>query len=101
MGIKSWLFPLTKTRSKAGTAYAVSFPTLLLLKAPVHNGNHFKTRNLLYFKNSLTLFFHLSFPRNIIHGSDSVESAETEINLWFTAEELVDYRSCAHEWIYD
>ncbi|KAM6225650.1 nucleoside diphosphate kinase A-like isoform 1-T1 [Porphyrio hochstetteri] len=39
--------------------------------------------------------------RNIIHGSDSVESAETEINLWFTPEELVDYRSCAHEWIYE
>lgn len=53
------------------------------------------------FKNSLTLIFMFSFPRNIIHGSDSVESAETEINLWFTPEELVDYRSCAHEWIYD
>ncbi|XP_053939505.1 nucleoside diphosphate kinase [Cuculus canorus] len=39
--------------------------------------------------------------RNIIHGSDSIESAETEINLWFAPEELVDYRSCAHEWIYD
>lgn len=100
MGIKSWLSPLTKTRSKPGTAYAVSFPTLLLLKAPVHDGNHFKTRNLFYFKNSL-IFFTFSFLRNIIHGSDSVESAETEINLWFTSEELVDYRSCAHEWIYD
>ncbi|KAF1562049.1 Nucleoside diphosphate kinase B, partial [Eudyptes schlegeli] len=39
--------------------------------------------------------------RNIIHGSDSVESAETEINLWFAPDELVDYRSCAHEWIYE
>uniref|UniRef100_A0A8B9P1T6 Nucleoside diphosphate kinase n=1 Tax=Apteryx owenii TaxID=8824 RepID=A0A8B9P1T6_APTOW len=39
--------------------------------------------------------------RNIIHGSDSVESAKTEVNLWFTPEELVDYRSCAHEWIYE
>ncbi|XP_015735731.1 nucleoside diphosphate kinase A-like [Coturnix japonica] len=39
--------------------------------------------------------------RNIIHGSDSLESAEAEINLWFTPEELVDYRSCAHEWIYE
>ncbi|NXN09902.1 NDK kinase, partial [Indicator maculatus] len=45
--------------------------------------------------------FCIQVGRNIIHGSDSVESAETEINLWFTPEELVDYRSCAHEWIYD
>ncbi|XP_051490913.1 nucleoside diphosphate kinase A-like isoform X1 [Apus apus] len=44
--------------------------------------------------------FCIQVGRNIIHGSDSVESAETEINLWFTPEELVDYRSCAHEWIY-
>ncbi|NXB31529.1 NDK kinase, partial [Eulacestoma nigropectus] len=45
--------------------------------------------------------FCVQVGRNIIHGSDSVESAETEINLWFTPEELADYRSCAHEWIYD
>ncbi|NXB84550.1 NDK kinase, partial [Vidua chalybeata] len=45
--------------------------------------------------------FCVQVGKNIIHGSDSMESAETEINLWFTPEELVDYRSCAHEWIYD
>lgn len=39
--------------------------------------------------------------RNIIHGSDSVESAEKEISLWFQPEELVDYKSCAHDWIYE
>lgn len=49
----------------------------------------------------ITLLLYQSFPRNIIHGSDSLESAEAEINLWFTPEELVDYRSCAHEWIYE
>ncbi|HEC89344.1 MAG TPA: nucleoside-diphosphate kinase, partial [Thermoplasmatales archaeon] len=27
--------------------------------------------------------------RNIIHGSDSVETAEFEINLWFKPEELI------------
>ncbi|TFK04638.1 keratin, type II cytoskeletal 80 [Platysternon megacephalum] len=32
--------------------------------------------------------FCVQVGRNIIHGSDSVESAETEINLWFTPEEL-------------
>ena len=29
--------------------------------------------------------------RNIIHGSDSVESANNEIALWFKPEELVNY----------
>ncbi|CAM5097142.1 unnamed protein product [Natator depressus] len=43
--------------------------------------------------------FCVQVGRNIIHGSDSAESAETEINLWFTPEELVEYTSCAHQWI--
>lgn len=29
--------------------------------------------------------------RNIMHASDSVETAEKEISLWFTKKELVDY----------
>ncbi|KAG7842319.1 hypothetical protein KL942_001057 [Ogataea angusta] len=36
--------------------------------------------------------FALDMGRNIIHGSDSVENAEKEINLWFKKEELVDYK---------
>ncbi|XP_063286903.1 nucleoside diphosphate kinase A isoform X2 [Pelobates fuscus] len=39
--------------------------------------------------------------RNIIHGSDSVESAKKEIALWFTPEELCDYKSCANDWVYE
>ncbi|XP_065147025.1 nucleoside diphosphate kinase B isoform X2 [Paramisgurnus dabryanus] len=39
--------------------------------------------------------------RNIIHGSDSVESAKKEIKLWFKPEELVSYKSCAKDWIYE
>jgi nucleoside-diphosphate kinase len=31
----------------------------------------------------------LSMPDNLVHGSDSPESAEREIALWFTADELV------------
>ncbi|XP_070846787.1 nucleoside diphosphate kinase B-like [Chaetodon trifascialis] len=38
--------------------------------------------------------------KNIIHGSDSVESAKTEIGLWFKPEELVSYTSCAFSWLY-
>ncbi|XP_035153744.1 nucleoside diphosphate kinase A isoform X1 [Callithrix jacchus] len=45
--------------------------------------------------------FCIQVGRNIIHGSDSVESAEKEIGLWFHPEELVDYKSCAQNWIYE
>ncbi len=31
----------------------------------------------------------LSMPDNLVHGSDSPESAEREIRLWFSADELV------------
>lgn len=31
----------------------------------------------------------LSMPDNLVHGSDSPESAEREIALWFAADELV------------
>jgi nucleoside-diphosphate kinase len=38
---------------------------------------------------------------NIVHGSDSVESANKEIALWFKPEELTEYKSCAEEWVYE
>lgn len=38
--------------------------------------------------------------KNIIHGSDSPESAEREIGLFFKEEELVDYSKLINEWIY-
>ena len=33
--------------------------------------------------------FALAMPNNLVHGSDSSESAEREIGLWFSADELV------------
>ncbi|XP_006899486.1 PREDICTED: nucleoside diphosphate kinase B-like [Elephantulus edwardii] len=45
--------------------------------------------------------FCIQVGRNIIHGSDSVKSAEKEISLWFKPEELVDYKPCANDWTYD
>ena len=39
--------------------------------------------------------------RNIVHGSDSVESAEREIGLWFKPEELVSYKSAIQGWLYE
>ncbi len=35
--------------------------------------------------------FGLDIERNSVHGSDSVETAETEIKLFFSTDELVDY----------
>ena len=38
---------------------------------------------------------------NIIHGSDSVESAEREISIFFKPEELVSYDRTVDAWIYE
>ena len=39
--------------------------------------------------------------RNIIHGSDAVEAAQREIALWFSPEELADYRTSLEPWVYE
>lgn len=39
--------------------------------------------------------------KNIIHGSDSVKSAEKEIALWFNEDELCTYEKCTETWIYE
>lgn len=39
--------------------------------------------------------------RNIIHGSDSPESAEREIALFFKPEELITYERAVDRWIYE
>lgn len=44
--------------------------------------------------------FAVTVGKNIIHGSDSLESAEREINLFFTSKEQVDYKKQANDWIY-
>ena len=38
---------------------------------------------------------------NIIHGSDSVESAKREISIFFKPEELVTYDLTLSKWIYE
>ena len=38
--------------------------------------------------------------RNICHGSDSVESAEKEIALWFP-EGVAQWESCQQAWVYE
>jgi len=39
--------------------------------------------------------------RNICHGSDSAESAEKEIKLWWKDTEVQDYELSTQGWIYD
>lgn len=43
--------------------------------------------------------FALSVQNNLIHGSDSPESAQTEIPIWFRPEELVSYTPADMSWI--
>merc|ERR1712018_450081 len=45
--------------------------------------------------------FSIDMGRNIIHGSDSVESAEKEIALWFNVEELVQWDHPLHKATYE
>jgi nucleoside-diphosphate kinase len=45
--------------------------------------------------------FCIDVGRNIIHGSDSVESANHEIALWFKPEELVHWESHSANQIYE
>ncbi|UQZ46481.1 nucleoside-diphosphate kinase [Bacillus sp. PK3-037] len=44
--------------------------------------------------------FGMFVGKNIIHGSDSLESAEREINIFFKDEELVSYQQLMTGWIY-
>lgn len=45
--------------------------------------------------------FGMSGANNLVHGSDSPESAERELALWFTADELASFEKTANQWIYD
>lgn len=41
----------------------------------------------------------LSVQNNLVHGSDSVDNAKTEIALWFTEKELTNYTPVDTPWI--
>ena len=45
--------------------------------------------------------FCIDVGRNIIHGSDSVESANKEIALWFADNELATWTNHSSTWIYE
>lgn len=39
--------------------------------------------------------------RNILHGSDGVESAKKEIALWFTEKEVISWTPAHESWVYE
>ena len=43
--------------------------------------------------------FGIDIGRNLVHGSDSPESAEREINLFFRPEEILSYDRAVEPWI--
>lgn len=44
--------------------------------------------------------FGLSRRHNLVHGSDSAESARREIDLFFAAEEICSYELASANWVY-
>ncbi len=45
--------------------------------------------------------FALEIGRNLIHGSDSLETAEREINLFFHPSEILSYTRDTDRWIFE
>jgi nucleoside-diphosphate kinase len=44
--------------------------------------------------------FGLHVGRNIVHGSDSLTSAEREISLFFSEEEIISFKRIDEDWLY-
>lgn len=45
--------------------------------------------------------FGVNIGRNLIHGSDALETAQQEIGLWFKPEELVSWQPTITPWLYE
>ena len=45
--------------------------------------------------------FGVSIGRNLIHGSDAIETAQREIGIWFTDNEQVGWEPVRHSWLYE
>ena len=39
--------------------------------------------------------------RNLIHASDSTDSAQKEVAMWFPEQEIVQWRPCSLNWTYE
>ena len=45
--------------------------------------------------------FAIDIGRNVVHGSDSVESSKREIGLFFKENEIVSWNPEIHKWVYE
>ena len=45
--------------------------------------------------------FGMQIGRNLIHASDSIESAKKEINVFFKPDEIVEWKHNLYGWIYE
>ncbi|MDJ1185371.1 nucleoside-diphosphate kinase [Roseofilum casamattae] len=45
--------------------------------------------------------FGVSVGRNLIHGSDAIETAQNEIELWFKEDELAAWKPTLTPWLYE
>lgn len=43
----------------------------------------------------------VTIGRNLIHGSDAIETAQKEIALWFKEEELASWQPALTNWLYE
>ncbi|NLW72619.1 MAG: nucleoside-diphosphate kinase [Chloroflexi bacterium] len=60
-----------------------------------------KTRGTEAAPGTIRHDFALQARLNLIHASDSVENGEAEIALWFKPEELVEWKRCTEDWMYE
>ncbi len=45
--------------------------------------------------------FGINVGRNLIHGSDAIETANQEISLWFKEDELCSWENTMKSWLYE
>ncbi len=43
----------------------------------------------------------MDIGRNVVHASDSLDSAEREISIFFSKDEILDYRKFDEGWVYE
>ncbi len=97
-------------QGKAFFSGLIDFITSAPVIAMVWEGENVVTaaRNLIGATNPTTANtgsirgdFGVSIGRNLIHGSDAIETAKTEIALWFKDEELVNWEPIRQSWLYE
>ncbi len=60
-----------------------------------------KTRGTEAAPGTIRHDFALQAQFNLIHASDSVNTANNEINLWFTDAEIVEWQKDVEKWMYE